>query len=320
MKPPAFRFRSLQARIVVVFLALLLTVQVAGYAFIHNAITDNARRHAQAELAVGERVFGQLLAQSAQRLAQAAQALVGDFALREAVATRDRPAVGSILRRHHERAGADLAMVVGANGRLLADATAPRAGPVVAEPVARLVARAAHGERAPGVELVGDGVYQLVAVRIGQAAPLGWVVIGRRLDERVTKDLAALTSVDVSIAARDGAQTWQFVGSSRPAERRDALLAALSGSPAEAMPSALAAGADFESLVVPLGAGDGVTAVLQRSLAEATAPFRGLQTTLLALTVIGLVLSAIGSVVMARRISKPLGALVDAARKMEDVT
>ena len=316
MKPPAFRFRSLQARIVVVFLALLLTVQVAGYAFIHNAITDNARRHAQAELAVAERVFGQLLAQSAQRLAQAAQALGGDFALREAVATRDRPAIASILRRHHERVSADLAMVIGANGRLLADASAPRAG-TVAEPVARFVARAARGERAPGVELVGDGVYQLVAVPMGQAAQLGWVVVGRRLDERVTMELAALTSVDVSIAARDGAQTWQFVGSTRPAERHDALLAALAGSPAEAMPSALAGGADFESLVVPLGAGDGVTAVLQRSLAEATAPFRGLQTTLLALTVIGLVLSAIGSVVMARRISKPLGALVDAARKME---
>src|SRR5215510_16142887 len=126
MKPPGFRFRSLQARIVVVFLALLLTVQVAGYAFIHNAITDNARRHAQAELAVAERVFGQLLAQSAQRLAQAAQALVGDFALREAVATRDRPAIASILRRHHERVSADLAMVIGANGRLLAAASAPR--------------------------------------------------------------------------------------------------------------------------------------------------------------------------------------------------
>src|SRR5262245_62735903 len=190
MKPPALRFRSLQARIVVVFLALLLTVQVAGYAFIHNAITDNARRHAQAELAVGGRGFGQLLARGAQRLAQAAQALVGDFARREAVATRDRPAIGSILRRHHERAGADLAMVIGANGRLLADASAPRSGPV-AEPVARLVARAARGERAPGVELVGDRVYQLVAVPMGHAAPPGWVAVGRRLDERVAKDLAA---------------------------------------------------------------------------------------------------------------------------------
>ena len=57
MNLPALRFRSLQARIVIVFLLLLLTVQVAGYAFIQNAILANARRHAQDELAVGARVF-----------------------------------------------------------------------------------------------------------------------------------------------------------------------------------------------------------------------------------------------------------------------
>jgi diguanylate cyclase (GGDEF)-like protein len=61
-----------------------------------------------------------------------------------------------------------------------------------------------------------------------------------------------------------------------------------------------------------------VAAVLQRSLDSATAPFRGLQTTLLALTVIGLALSVIGSILMARRITGPLGALVHAARKVEE--
>src|SRR3990172_957449 len=193
MNLPTLRFRSLQTRIVVVFLVLLLTVQLAGYAFIHNAIANNARRYARDELAVGERVFNRLLAQSNLRLTQTVQALAADFALREAVATRDRPAIAAILRRHPERSGADLTMVVGTDGRLLADLAAPRGG-AVPDPVARYVARAARGERAPGVGIIREAPYQLVAAPIGQAAPVGWGGIGLRLDERGIKDLAGLRS------------------------------------------------------------------------------------------------------------------------------
>ena len=319
MNLPALRLRSLQARIVVVFLVLLLTVQVAGYAFIHGAITDNARRHAQDELAVGERVFNRLLAQSNLRLTQTAQALAADFALREAVATGDRPAIGAILRRHPERAGADLAMLVGTNGRLLADARAVR-GRVVPDPVARYVARAARGERAPGIGIIGDAAYQLVAAPVRPAAPMGWVVIGLRLDERVIKDLGALTSLEVSLAAWEGTSTWRLLASTRPADGHEALLAALSAVPAEGRGAMLTGDPDFESQVFPLGTNDGagVAAVLQSSLEQATAPFKDLQASLLALTLVGLVVSAIGSIVMVRRITQPLGALVGAARKIEE--
>jgi len=319
MNLPTLRFRSLQTRIVVVFLVLLLTVQLAGYAFIHNAITDNARRYARDELAVGERVFNRLLAQSNLRLTQTVQALAADFALREAVATRDRPAIAAILRRHPERSGADLTMVVGTDGRLLADLAAPRGG-AVPDPVARYVARAARGERAPGVGIIREAPYQLVAAPIGQAAPMGWVVIGLRLDERVIKDLAGLTSVDVSLAGWEGATGWRLLASTRSADEFPALLAALSAVPYEGQGATLTGEPDFESRVFPLAthAGAGVAAVLQSSVEQATAPFKDLQASLLVLTLVGLVLTTIGSVVMARRITRPLGALVAAARKMEE--
>ncbi len=319
MNLPTLRFRSLQTRIVVVFLVLLVTVQLAGYTFIHNAITDNARRHAQDELAVGERVFNRLLAQSNLRLTQTAQALAADFALREAVATRDRPAIAAILRRHPERSGADLAMVVATDGRLLADSGAPRGG-AVPDPVARYVARAARGERAPGVGIISDAAYQLVAVPVRPAAPMGWVVIGLRLDERVIKDLAGLTSLDVSLAGWEGATGWRLLASTRSADELPALHAALSAVPYEGQGAMLTGAPDFESRMFPLGTSDGggVAAVLESSLEQATAPFKDLQASLLALTLVGLVVAMIGSVVMARRITRPLGALVAAARKMEE--
>jgi diguanylate cyclase (GGDEF)-like protein len=317
---PAFRFRSLQARIVVVFLALLLTVQIAGYGFIDSAITTNARRHAQDELAVSERVFNRLIAQSNLRLLQAAQALAGDFALREALATRDHAAMATILRRHPERASGDLAMLVGTDARVLADAGAPRGRPAPA-PVAALVARAAQGSRAPAIGLIGDAAYQLVAVPTGPAKPTAWVVIGLRLDDRVVKDLAALTSLDVSLAAWDGESSWRVLASTRSPDASSALLAALAADPSEGQATARFDGNPvFENRVFGLAAEGGtiVTAVLQRSLDQATGRFKDLQATLLALTLVGLIATAIGSIVIVRRITRPLRALVNAARKMEE--
>ncbi len=319
MSLPAFRFRSLQARIVVVFLVLLLTVQVAGYALIEGAITGNARRNAHDDLAVGERVLQRLLAQTAQRLAQAGEVLANDFALREALATRDQPAIAAILRRQPDRAGADFALLVGRNGQPLGDAASSRSKRLPG-PVAEHVARASRGDHRPGVGVIDGEAYQFVAVPVRPAAPMGWVVIGARLDDRVVKDLAALTGLDVSLATREDSHAWRLLASTRPADGhaqlRDALPVATSLRPGGAL-----AGGDrtFESLVAVLGGGDGVViaAVLQRSLAAAAGPFKGLQATLLALTLIGLALSVIGSVLMARRITGPLGTLVDAARKVE---
>jgi diguanylate cyclase (GGDEF)-like protein len=319
MSVPMFRFRSLQARIVVVFLLLLLTVQVAGYALIEGAITDNARRYARDELAVGERVLQRLLAQSAQRLGRDAETLAGDFALREALATRDHAAIAAILRRSPVPAGSEFAVVVGSGGRAYGEVTSPRARPVPG-PVGEQVARAVRGDREPTVGVIGGNAYQLVAAPVRPAAPMGWVVIGVRLDDHLVGDLAALTGLDASLATWDDEQGWRLLASTRPAAERAAVPAALSAAFAQQPGDAFVGGArPAESLAVVLGGGASVAvaAVLQRSLDAATGPFRGLQATLLVLTLVSLAVSAIGSVLMARRITGPLGTLVDAARKVE---
>jgi diguanylate cyclase (GGDEF)-like protein len=316
MSVPAFRFHSLQARIVALFLALLLVVQVAGYALIDGAIAGNARRHAQDDLAVGERVLERMLAQHAERLARAAEVLAGDFALREAIATRDRPAVAAILRRASVRAGAEFAAILGPGGQPFGEPPYPR-GKQSPGAVVDLVARAGRGERTPAVGMIGGHAHQLVAVPVRPAAPLGWVVVGARLEERFAAELAALAGLDVSLATWDGAQGWRLLASTRPDDARAALLAAL---PAQGPGKAFVEGGGaLESRAIALGGGEGVVvaAVLQRSLAAAAAPFDGLRRTLAALTAFGLLLSLAAAVLMARRITGPLGTLVAAARKVE---
>jgi hypothetical protein len=60
-----FRFRSLETRIVTLFLVLALSIQLAGFFLIRASIDQNARALISDELVLGERVFRRLLEQNA---------------------------------------------------------------------------------------------------------------------------------------------------------------------------------------------------------------------------------------------------------------
>src|SRR5438105_3618350 len=99
--PPLLR--SLQSRIVALFLLLMVLVQGGGFLLIGTAGVAGARQTVTDELATGERVFLRLLDQSAQRLAQGARVLSSDFAFREAISTGDRETIASVLRNRGDR-------------------------------------------------------------------------------------------------------------------------------------------------------------------------------------------------------------------------
>jgi sensor c-di-GMP phosphodiesterase-like protein len=69
------RLRSLESRIVILFLALILAVQLAGFFAIRSSIQKNAQAAIREELMIGERVFVRLLDQYAQKLTQGARLL-----------------------------------------------------------------------------------------------------------------------------------------------------------------------------------------------------------------------------------------------------
>jgi diguanylate cyclase (GGDEF)-like protein len=309
-------FRSLQARIVMVFLGLLLAIQVAGYGVIHRAIGTNALLHAQDQLAIGERVFKRLLTQNGQRLEQAAQTVASDFALREALGTKDQASVATLIRRHADRARGDLVMLVGLDGRVLGDHASWRWAP---EAVTRHVLEAKTGARAPAIGILGDQVYQFVAMPVRPTAPMGWIVLGSMLDDNFARDLAELTNLDVSIVRAEARNASRIVASTLSTERRQTLVSVVQVSPGSPSGERLLSDPESQRLWVPLDSREGpsIAAILERPFAEATAPFAPLQFVLLVLTAIGLAMSALGSMVMARRITGPLRSLVDVARNIE---
>ena len=78
-------FRSLESRIVTLFLVLIVAVQVIGLLVIQRGIDSNARQSIAGELNNGAKVFGRLLEQNAQNLRFGARLLARDTAFLAAI-------------------------------------------------------------------------------------------------------------------------------------------------------------------------------------------------------------------------------------------
>src|SRR5690242_3205289 len=90
--PRSFRL-SLQTRILGLFLALMVVVQVGGFVLVDTVGKNAAHTTIGDELIAGENVFRRSLSQEEVRLAQYARLLAADYAFREATATGDRDTI-----------------------------------------------------------------------------------------------------------------------------------------------------------------------------------------------------------------------------------
>jgi len=313
MKRPAFH-ASLAGRIVTLFLGLLLVVQMAGFFAIGRSIEANARAELASQLAGGERLLTRLLEQNAQALTQGATLLAADYGFREAVLSGDAETVRSVLDNHGARIGAsvtallDLDFTLRAAGRHGGEALQVLRG--------RLAAAPAH-ERAAAtgqLALVGERPYQFVVVPMKAPRTIGWVVMGFAVDHTLGDDLRVLSGLHLTLLVqRDGATPRIVEGTPI-----DGLADALAKLPAQGLAMFEAGGETMEGNLVTLARTPGgeVRALLARSVDEAVAPYRHLQAMLLAITLVGAGVFAIGAIVTARRVTQPLQALVDASRRL----
>ena len=310
------RIQRLQTRIIVFFVALLALVQVAAFWFVNAANSGNARAKVEEELNVGQRVFARLLEQNADKLKLSARVLAADFAFREAIATHDSRTISSVLANHGARIGADAMVFVDLDGNVVADTLRPHAQAHAFEFPALI--RPGSGANA-AMEVLDDRAFQLVSVPVLAPVPIGWVVMGFAVDDSLARDLRQLTELEVSFAL-ENAGTLQVFASTLAAPEQQSLLAAIPQKSTVVSRRVLdIGGVDHQALVIPLDRSERtrIVAVLHRSLADALAAFGRLRNTLIVLAVLSLVLSIVGSVMVARNITRPLEALAGAAARIE---
>jgi diguanylate cyclase (GGDEF)-like protein len=297
--------RSLHARIALVFVVLMLVAQAAAFLVINSVILKNAHLNAEEQLSVAERVFGQVLRGNSDQLTQAAGVVAADFGFREAVATHDRKTVASALQNHGDRIHADLVMLVDLDGKLIADSTGVgREG--MAFPFPALIKTVAKKGDASSFGMIGGHAYQLVAVPVKAPITIAWVVIGFTINDALAREMSSLTSLGVSFLTVDANGKWGVLASSLPESARATL-----------RDQTQLAEDGYATRVVRLHSeGQTVAVLLERSLNEALAPFRRLQSTLLLITLLGVFVSIIGSVLTARSVTRPIAALAQISKRI----
>ena len=314
------KLRSLQAHIVVLFMLLMLFVQLAGLVVSQTTITENVRTSVGEQLVAGEKVLRHLLAQNGQQLEQAGRVLAADHGFREALATEDREPIDSALRNHGARIGAGIALLVGLDRHVRAGTSSVEAvGAEFRHP--ELLALAEQQGTATGIAMLGGRLYQLVVVPVRSPATIAWVVMGFAVDGALAAELLNLSNVQVTILAGGESKAWSLIASTLPGSSGSELLGDLPRlPPADRVIFETSLDGDkYATLVTTLWrTGDRTAvAVLQHSIGQAIAPYLPLQVMLLIVTLVGLTVSGVGSVVAARSVGRQVKALAAFAKRLE---
>ena len=316
-------FRSLESRIVTLFLILIVAVQVVGLLVIQRSIDSNERSAISSELNNGAKVFRRLLDQNAQNLRFGARLLARDTAFVAAIGNNDendRATIESALANSGRRIKASLSMLVNAERKITVSTnSAQSAG--LEKLVLGMLDKAEQGDGANGIAIVDRRPYQVVVMPVKAPITIGWVVMAFPIDRRLANDMREVSSLHTSILTRDAQGRWLSVGSTFLPSSVASLVAQLQALPATpAGPFDLTVDASkYSARLLLIGQdGDQLAAVaLARSIDEATAEYARLERWLIGLTVAGIVISAIASVLTAKRIAQPLSALAVTARRLE---
>ena len=314
---PGLRSSKLENRIVVFFVVLLLFVQLAGFFAIRYAIEQSARSNLREDLNVGVRVFKRMLEQNSQQLVEATAVLTYDFGFREAVSSQDRDTILSALGNHRDRIKAAGMALINLQNVVVADTLAvDSTGKQFAFP--ELIAAAADMRRSSAIRMIDGTVYQIVVVPVLAPLPISWVAMSFVIDDAVASDLKRINSLDVTFIGKTGNSPAEIFATTLSPFMREQIrgfIDNLANQP-EMGGTRTLAGEEFEMLSVTIDRYDNkrIFALLQRSMRDGLRPYDSLQVVLLFLAAVGLTISLFGSMRIARRISRPVSVLAEAAR------
>ncbi len=314
-------FRRLRTKLTVLYAGLfgasLILVSVAVYA----AVASNAERAVHRELEASSTVFDRIWTLRSQQLEDGAGILSRDFGFRAAIATRDEPTIRSALSNLRVRLGTSLAFIVGLDGRAISDN-----GPTISTAASTALTSLDGDQSASGVIAIGDVPYEAISTPIMSPTLMGWVVFANRLDDKELASIERLSAIPLkaTVLHRDRTGQWRSESGAGSARDRAALsqfveheLAARNAGSRELMTATGRAVALVKPLK-SLSAGTPAALLLRYPVSSALAPYRFLLETFALTGVFGFVLLLVGSWALARSVTRPISALDEAARRLQN--
>jgi len=293
-------------------LAQIVTL-LAGMRVVENDVRDGARD----TLKLGAAVVGEYLNARTEQLQTSVEVLAADFGLKEALATRDVGTIESVLRNHSRRVGADLAVALDLDGRIIAATTDIR--DLASTKGAELLGATSDRLSSQFTIRVRDTVYQVFSVEIRAPMPIGRVAVGFSLDHTMIERVHALTGLDTALVAGTDSPDRLVVASTAadfgvgtlfPARQQKMGDVQLIERPNTGYLSLMAG---FNE---PAANKAGVAVVLLMSMTEAMVPYAEARSGLIAFTVVLLMVVAATGAWLAGRFAEPLNKLNEAVRQI----
>jgi diguanylate cyclase (GGDEF)-like protein len=298
---------KLHSRIFLLLMSLLLGLAIASMGFLYSSARENVELETEQRLVTAQRTFTDSLQNQQTFLSQNVVTVARDWGLRQAVGQRDTETMNSVLANHSRRIGADIALFVDTQGKMLAS-TALNIDRLPTELWSLLNN---EDEQRLGVAKLADRYYQLVFVEVMAPLSMGWIGMGFAVNDALALHHSQVTGVDISFmeTAEPG---FEFIASSLDADQKKAINH--KGVITQGIWQVSSAG--WEDLVLYNELGNhsaGLGVLLQSSLNEPLARFQSWWMSLLSIYLV-ITLLALGlAYVFARGITRPLHTLMKAA-------
>lgn len=309
---------TFQTRIAGVLALLLLVVVAATYFAVKAATTRAVENQAQVQLSTGSQVFERLLDLRGRRLQYGLDWLTADGPFKRAVAEGNPETVMAALQRHGTGLRSSEVFVLGLDGKVMVSTL-----PVLTHGQLFPYDEALRHARRSGLQMLivaMDGQpYLLVQDVVLDPQPIARVVMGFPMDKLFANELRSMSNLEVSFLSVQNGQVGELF-STQPEAYRATIIDTLHQ--AHLNPDAqinLFYGQRVLSQVLPLantGEGDEVRVLLQSPLDHALESFAPLDRQFLGIALAVLLVSLAAALLLARRVSRPLNALVEAAERI----
>lgn len=183
-------FRLLGGLVLLSTLAILLNVW--------SSTVDHAKDQLADKLQVAESVFKQVLGSRDEQLFNSSSVLTSDFAFKQAVATRDRATIDSVLFNHGNRISSDMMALLDLNG-IVTSSTTNELAADSAFPFPELVEQAKLEGGASTILFIDGKLYQTMLLTVKAPRAIAITVLGFEIDNELLDLLKNITQLDVSI-------------------------------------------------------------------------------------------------------------------------
>lgn len=311
---------TFQTRIAGVLVLLLLVVVGATYLAVKAATSQAVENQAQVQLKTGSQVFERLLELRGRRLQYGLDWLTADGPFKQAVIEGQATPILAAVRRHGSGIRSSQVFVLGLDGKVIASTL-----PLLSRGQLFPYDAALRQARRSGLQMLivaMDGrPYLLVQDEVLDPLPIARVVMGFPMDKGFAHELRSMSNLEVSfLSVQDGRPGTLF--STQPDAYQATVFNLLRDTHLERDAQiTLFYGQRVLSQVLPLanngdGDGDDVRVLLQSPLDHALESFAPLDRQFLGIALAVLLVSLAGALFLARRVSRPLNALVEAAGRI----